>query len=217
MKPIIPVAIPAVSPMNNVKIMKATMQARWNLFSKRFNEVFAWLNFLLSHGLQRGQCHINDLINFCTAKHKRLEHESQDISMVLLETIKDVTGLTNLEPDQDGDIGVGCGSAVTYLRAIDDGKRVHLFSTLVYDLSESTPLIERLNAINVNTINMQFTFISEAIYAELKVPTNPYDSEQVAKSFIQFGEIADSMGILFKTEFGGQTAIAKTMQTVLRH
>jgi hypothetical protein len=112
---------------------------------------------------------------------------------------------------------VGCGSAVTYIRAIDDGKRVHLFSTVVYDLAESTQLIEHLNAINANTTDMQFTFISEAIYAELKVATDPYDSKQVAKTFKQFGEVADSMGIFFKSEFGGKTAIAKSMLTVMRY
>ncbi len=137
--------------------------------------------------------------------------------MLLLETIKDVTGLTDIKPDQDGDIGAGCGSAVTYIRAIDDGKGVHLFSTVVYDLSESEQLTERLNAINANTTDMQFTFISEAIYAELKIPTDPYDSQQVARTFKKFGEVADSMGILLKSKFGGETAIAKTMPTVLRH
>jgi hypothetical protein len=107
-------------------------------------------------------------------------------------------------------------SAVTYIRAIDDGKGLHLFSMVVYDLSESAQLIERLNAINANTTDLQFTFISEAIYAELKVPTDPYDGKQFAKTFKQFGEVADSMGILFKSEFGGKTAIAKTMLTVMR-
>jgi hypothetical protein len=203
--------------MNAVKIMKATVQASSNLFSRRFTEVLAWLNFLLSDLFQQGQCNLIDLINFCMARRKGLEDESQDISMLLLETIKTVTGLTDIKPDQDGDIRVGCGSAVTYIRAIDDGKGVHLFSTVVYDLTESAQLIEHLNAINANTTDMQFAFISEAIYAELKVATDPYNSKQVAKTFKQFGEVADSMGILFKSEFGGKTAIAKTMLTVMRH
>jgi hypothetical protein len=84
-------------------------------------------------------------------------------------------------------------------------------------MAESTQLIERPNAINSNTIEIQFTFISEAIYAELKVTTDPYDSKQVATTFKQFGEVADSMGILFKSKFGGKTAIAKSMLTVMRH
>ena len=203
--------------MNAIKIMKATVQTSSHLFSRRFTEVLALLNFLLSDLFQRGQRKLIDLVNSCMARRKRLEDESQDISMLLLETIKTVTGLTDIKPDQEGDIGVGCGSAVTYIRAIDDGKGVHLFSTVVYDLAESTQLIERLNAINANTTDMQFTFISEAIYAELKVATDPYDSKQIAKTFKQFGEVADSMGILFKSEFGGKTAIAKTMLTVMRH
>jgi hypothetical protein len=203
--------------MNAVKIMKATVQASSNLFSRRFTEVLAWLHFLLSDLFQRGKCKLIDLVNFCMARRKHLEDESQDISLLLLETIKTVTGLPDIKPNQDGDIGVGCGSAVTYIRAIDDGKRVHLFSTVVYDLAESTQLIEHLNAINANTTDMQFTFISEAIYAELKVATDPYDSKQVAKTFKQFGEVADSMGIFFKSEFGGKTAIAKSMLTVMRY
>jgi hypothetical protein len=197
--------------------MKATMQASWNLFFKRFTEVFAWLSFLLSHALKQSRCQVLDLVDFFRGRHKRLEDEPQDISTLLLETIKDVTGLTDIKPDQDGDIGVGCGCAVTYLRAIDDGKQVHLFSTVVHDLTESAQLIERLTAINANTTDMQFTFISEAIYAELKVATDPYDSKQVATTFKQFGEVADAMGMLFQSEFGGKTAIAKSMLTVMRH
>ena len=197
--------------------MKASLQASWNLFFERFTEVVTRLNFLLSHASKRRRCQVIDLVNSCKARHKRLEDEPQDISALLIETIKDVTGLTDIKPDQDGDIGVGCGCAVTYLRAIDDGKRVHLFSTVVYGITESAHLIERLNAINANTTDMQFTFISEAIYAELKVATDPYDSKQVAKTFKQFGEVADAMGILFQSEFGGKTAIAKSMLTVMRH
>jgi hypothetical protein len=198
-------------------IMKASLQASWNLFFERFTEVVAWLSFLLSLALKQGRCQVLDLVDFFRGRHKRLEDEPQDISTLLLETIKNVTGLTDIKPDQDGDIGVGCGCAVTYIRAIDDGKQVHLFSKVVYDLAESNQLIERLTAINANTTDMQFTFISEAIYAELKVATDPYDSQQIAKTFKQFGEVADSMGILFQSEFGGKTAIAKSMLTVMRH
>jgi hypothetical protein len=197
--------------------MKASLQASWILFFERFTEVVAWLSFLLSLALKRGRCQVIDLVNSCKSRRKRLENVPQDISTLLLETIKDVTGLTDIKPDQDGDIGVGCGCAVTYIRAIDDGKRVHLFSTVVHDLHESAQLIERLNAINANTTDMQFTFISEAIYAELKVSTDPNDSKQVAQTFTQFGEVADAMGILFQSEFGGKTAIAKSMLTVMRH
>jgi hypothetical protein len=193
------------------------MRASWYRFSERFTGVCAWLNFLLSNFLKQGKCKVIDLVNFCTARPKRLEDEAQDILALLLETIKDVTGLADIQPDQDGDIGVGCGCAVTYLRAIDDGKRVHLFSTVVYGLTESAQLIERLSAINSNTTDLQFTFISEAIYAELKVATDPYDSKHVAETFKQFGEDSHSMGILFKSEFGGKTTIAKTMLTVMRH
>jgi len=203
--------------MDTIKIMKSVLHSSWYLFCERFVDVATWLNFLLSDFLKRGQYRAIDLLNFCMAKRKRLKDEPQNISTLLLETIKDVTGLTDIKPDQDGDIGVGCGCAVTYLRAIDDGKRIHLFSTVVHDLNESAQLIERLNAINANTTDMQFTFISEAIYAELKVATDPYDSREVAKTFKQFGEVADSMGILFQSEFGGKTAIAKSMLTVMRH
>jgi hypothetical protein len=172
---------------------------------------------LLCNGFKQSQCKVIKLINLYRGRHKRLKDEPQDISTRLLETIKDVTGLTDIKPDQDGDIGVGCGCAVTYLRAIDDGKRVHLISTVVYGVTESAHLIERLNTINANTTDMQFTLISEAIYAELKVSTDPYDSNQVAQAFKQFGEVADAMGILFQSEFGGKTAIAKSMLTVMRH
>jgi hypothetical protein len=217
MKPIIRVFIPSISLINTVMIMKASLQASWNLFFERFTEVVAWLNFLLSHATKWSRCKVIDLVNSYKSRRKRLEVEPQDIAALLLETIKDVTGLTDIKPDQDGDIGVGCGCAVTYLRAIDDGKQVHLFSTVVHDLTESAHLIERLNAINANTTAMQFTFIAEAIYAELKVATDPYDSQQIAKTFKQFGEVADAMGMLFQGEFGGKTAIAKSMLTVMRH
>ena len=203
--------------MDTIKIMKSALHSSWYLFSERLVDIATWLNFLLSDFLKQWRCQVIDLVNFCKASRKRLKDEPQDISTLLIETIKDVTGLTDIKTDQDGDIGVGCGCAVTYLRVIDDGKRVHLFSTVVHDLAESAQLTERLNAINANTTDMKFTFISEGIYTELKVTTDPYDSKHVAKTFKQFGEIADSMGILFQSDFGGKTAIAKTMLTVMRH
>ena len=158
-----------------------------------------------------------DLPNLGITRRAPQEDDVQDIATLLLETIKGVTGLTDIEPDQDGDIGISCGSAVTYIRPIDDGKRIHLFSPVVRDVAESNEVIERLKSINANTTDMQFTFVSGAMYAGVDVPADPYDSNQVAKIFEQFSQVADCMGILLQGEFGGKTWIAKTLPTVMRH
>ena len=141
----------------------------------------------------------------------------QDIPTLLLETLKEVTGLTDIEPDKDGDIGISCGSAVTYIRLIDDRKLIHFFSPIVCEVTGSPEIMERLKAMNANTTDMQFTFVSGAIYAGVDVPALPYDSTKVAKVFEQFSQVADSIGILLQREFGGKTWITKSIPSVMRH
>ena len=150
---------------------------------------------------------------------KRIPQEKtlQDIPVLLLETLKEVTGLTDIEPDKDGDIGISCGSAVTYVRLIDDGKRIHLFSPVLCEVNEGPEVLERLKVLNANSMGMEFTFVSGAIYAGVDVSAQPYDGARVAIIFEQFSQVADSMGILLQEDFGGKTWIAKSLPSVMRH
>ena len=56
------------------------------------------------------------------------ETKESDVSQLLLKTISDVTGFTDLELDGDGDIGVRYGSMIAYARGIGTPPAVYFFS-----------------------------------------------------------------------------------------
>lgn len=141
----------------------------------------------------------------------------QDLATAVLATLTEVTGISDLGYDNDGDIGLRKGSALVFVRLIDEPPCVRIYSLLVRDVEESPEILVRLNDINANQSLMRFIYRNGTIFAIADVAAEPFVSAHVAQAFEHFCAIADGMDNLLQAEFGGRIAYDETMPSLLKH
>lgn len=73
---------------------------------------------------------------------------SKQLDAWVEETLKRELKLDAIERDEDGDFWISYGSAVVFMRTIEEGPRIHIFSPLLADFSMRAEVYEAVNAIN---------------------------------------------------------------------
>ena len=141
----------------------------------------------------------------------------EDVTSALLETLRTATGIDDLEFDADGDLGIRFGSALTLVKLVDEPPHVSIASPILRDVEASPELFARLNDINANKTLMHFVFRNDSIYGMANISTRPFVADHVVLAFTSLSAIADGMGPLLQDEFGGQTAYADSIPSVLKH
>ena len=145
------------------------------------------------------------------------ETKESDVSQLLLKTISDVTGFTDLELDGDGDIGVRYGSMIAYARVIGTPPAVHFFSPLVREVEESPALFGRINELNRGSKEVRYFVIEGTIFAAADVRIEPFVESNVASAYKHFCQSADDVDELLQAEFGGKTMYEPNMSSAVRH
>lgn len=132
-------------------------------------------------------------------------------------TLRALTGDETLDFDDDGDIGVRYGSMMAFARLVEEGPTVHIFAPLVQKISTNPPLMEKLNAINVNNLRMKLFVHNDTVYGVANIPVLPYIGDLVAREFSDFCKSADELDNLLQGEFGGRTAFYEWTPSTSRH
>ena len=135
----------------------------------------------------------------------------------LLSTLSAATGINDLSIDKDGDIGLRCGSALTFVRVIVDPTYIRIYAKILRDVEETDGICSRLNDINANISLVRFVFQNGAIFAVADICAAPFNAQQVVQAMAHFGSIADEMDSLLQGEFGGHTAFVETMVSTSKH
>jgi hypothetical protein len=141
--------------------------------------------------------------------------DDQDLSRQLQETIRGITGIPDLENEEDGVIGIRSGSALVFVWVSHEGQFVSFSSQIVTDVQESTAIFSRLNDINANEVMLRVYYGDGLIYAAANIPTLPFVGAHVAEAFGYFCDAADRLGVLLQKEFGGITAF--DIQSTMLH
>lgn len=135
----------------------------------------------------------------------------------LLSTLRAATGISELSIDKDGDIGLRCGSALTFVRVIEEPTYIRIYARILRDVEETEGICSRLNDINANISLVRFVFQNGAIFAVADICAVPFNAQQVVQAMGHFGSIADEMDSLLQGEFGGHTAFIETMPSTAKH
>lgn len=139
-----------------------------------------------------------------------------DVSQLLLDTLKEFTGISDLSYDNDGDIGIRFGSALTFVRLINDTQHVRLFSLILRDVEDDPNIYRRLNDINADEAFLRLFYKNETIFGILDVSAVPYVGEHVAQAFEYFSTTVDEIGSPLQEEFGGHTSFIEP-PPILKH
>lgn len=149
------------------------------------------------------------------AKRTSPDDTMKKLATALLNTLREETGISELDYDKDGDIGYG--SAVVFIRLFGPPAYIHIYSPILREVDESHELYVRLNDINSNETLMRFYFKNGVIYAGTNISAVPYESAHVLQTYAHFRVIADGMDSLLQAEFGGKTMFAETMPSLVKH
>src|ERR1700674_4535624 len=125
------------------------------------------------------------------AKRAPVADSQEDVSQMLLNTLREATGLSDLKYDDHGDIGIRYGSAVTFVRLASDQSCVLIHASLLSDVEESPELFTRLNDINGSERPMHFFFRNGVIFGVANLSAVPFVRALVAQTILHFCAIAD--------------------------
>ena len=139
------------------------------------------------------------------------------LSEQLLTTLKQMTGIADLTFDEDGDIGIQYGSALTFVRIIGNPRYVRFYSAILRKVEESGDLFSRLNDMNANERATRFVLQNGVLYAWAETPAQPFVSDHVVQIYQRFCAVVDGMGSLLQAEFGGLTSFSETPTSPTRH
>ena len=151
------------------------------------------------------------------AKPTPQDDSLESLAQALLTTLKAETGISELNYDSDGDIGIRYGSAVAFVRLIGDPAHIRIYSPILNDVEESPGMFARLNDINANETLMRFYYQNGVIYGASDISAVPYVSAHVVQAFAYFCKIADGMDSLLQAEFGGRTVFIESMPSLMKH
>lgn len=151
------------------------------------------------------------------AKQPPRAENPQDLPQLLLATLKETTGISDLSFDNDRDIGIRSGSALAFARLIDDPPYVRIYSPILRDVEERDGIFARLNDVNANETLMRFIFRNGVIYGVADIVAVPFVSAHVAQAFKHVCAVADGMDSLLQEEFGGRTAFDESMPSSMKH
>lgn len=151
------------------------------------------------------------------AKPKQPGDDLASLAEALLSTLQEETGISQLDFDSDGDIGIRCGSAAVFVRLISDPPRIRFYSPILRNVEETPVIYSKLNDFNANATLIRFSYQNGHIFGAADIAAVPYVDEHVIQVFVHFCEMVDGMDGLLQDEFGGVTGFAELMPSLMRH
>ena len=145
------------------------------------------------------------------------EEAEEDVSTLLLDTLKESTGISDLSYDEDGDIGILYGSTLTFIRLVNDAQHICFFSLILLDVEDDAEIYRHLNDINAEEKLIRFFYKDEAIFGVLDIFAVPYVGEHVVQAFEHFSTTVDRIGNQLQAVLGGQTSVTETQPNTLKH
>lgn len=139
------------------------------------------------------------------------DNGSNELNEWLESTLKRELKLDEIERDEDGDIPIRSGSAVVFIRAIDDeSPRIEIFAPLLEDFAMRPEVFEAVNAINRKTPFAKATVNPEDPQILLSAELFIFDElspDQLMATIDLIADRADHYDSLLQKRFGGTTMI----------
>jgi hypothetical protein len=117
----------------------------------------------------------------------------------LLDVFRRVTGIADLECDEDGDISIFRGGIHVWATQVEN--RVRMFSALISDLAETPAILRRLNELNKGSHGFRCALNNGTIYASVDILANPFIPEHFEVGIEEFSGTAVRLGSLLREEF----------------
>ena len=111
----------------------------------------------------------------------------------VLRVIKQLTGINDLEPDDDGDLSVMFREIPLYLMVRSDPPRMQFLSPILTHVQEKNlELLTRINTINSLEPRLQVFLAKDCVYAKREIRLYPFHRDQISNTLMDFSNAAES-------------------------
>jgi hypothetical protein len=140
-----------------------------------------------------------------------------DLEHRLLATVREATGLPDLDYDDDRDIQVVYGSTIAMVTLLRKPLRVRMYALVLTDVGASPALLARINELNRTLGSMHLLYSRGAVQATCEVPAWPFVPQHVENALDGLCKVCNRLGDPLQAEFGGSLPVAERMPSVTRH
>lgn len=136
----------------------------------------------------------------------------------MLDAMRTITGISDLEADDDGDVSVQYGVINICVVGMHDPSWIRIFSVLLREAKETPALLSKLNSLNDGAHRLRYFLHDEKVYAVTDVLADPFVESHLAVALRDFNETAESVAILLQAaEFSGRSFLDMDSGAVLKH
>ncbi|MFV0461138.1 MAG: T3SS (YopN, CesT) and YbjN peptide-binding chaperone 1 [Actinomycetales bacterium] len=111
--------------------------------------------------------------------------------------------------DSDGDIPIRSGSALVFIRVLEDEPLVELKSPLVVDIAGRTRAAEVVADLNATWRQAKFVLVRDVVVLLLELPTTPFIAEHLIESLALVSRLADDLDNELAERLGGRLPFAE--------
>jgi hypothetical protein len=140
-----------------------------------------------------------------------------DIAQRLLATLREETGIDNLEFDEDGDIVLRSDTVSVLIDLQELPPTLRIRSALLRDIDATPSLLERLNELNATQGQPHFFVRDGIVGAATHLPVHPYEPAHVVRMLREFCQAVVATESQLKAGGDGSTYCSETVSTRTLH
>ena len=121
------------------------------------------------------------------------------------KVLSEYLGAEHLIADKDGDYPVQHGSALYYVRLVDQKPPVvRVFSWMLHDVERTPELLAELNDINMSVSFVRLFWSEGDVIVATELLAETLDPEELAEACDTVGQVADRHDSRLRERFGGK-------------
>lgn len=144
--------------------------------------------------------------------------QNSKLPQLLLDTLKEVTGIHSLEFDEDGYVGgIDADSVTTFVSILADRQYIRLNAMIIKGVKESKALLKKINEMNGEVGYMHLVVSNRNVIVFSDVLVEPLVASHVAIALDNFCLSANAMKSELEAEFGDVKLESEQQSTLVTH
>jgi transcriptional regulator with XRE-family HTH domain len=119
------------------------------------------------------------------------------------DTLRRFLEVDELVVDDDGDIPIRHGTAMVFIRPLEEPATVLCFSPVLVDVKDSAALYEELNDLNTRSHFLTWSYHDGAVLASIEVFGEPFEPRHLVAAHVLLASAADDLDEELRERFGG--------------
>lgn len=133
------------------------------------------------------------------------EETFEQVRRRVRDLVRELADSDEIDYDDDGDLVLRFGSAVVFVRVLEQPLLVRVLSPVLEDVDAGPALVDRLNNLNGQVHFARLVLVGTTVWAAIDLFCLPLEPAHVAYALRLVGEVADELDDALQGEFGGKT------------